>query len=559
MAPWLIMTERTRSKMDDHASASGPFANPNMDCNQFVRSMLLDATTPSTTQVTDNNQRKANPSELVEKSTKVELFLQDINLQIGRVKKSLHLHVTDNQDVLMQRLSNVSLLFSDIKQVRAGVSMLQTSTSRIRREILTPLDDMRVQSKQLARVQQASLLLRRAGRLLRLSHSLRVEITRFSNVVVHEDGHLEEIQETSTQEDGDSDSKDRGEQKQHQTQRLGSSEIALVNGAAPAKELSDLPKAASLVHDIETMLDNEISLKEVVGPSVLLLVEQCSSFVKRRATEELTTAITHFDQSQVSRSLQVFFNLECLPEAVDNVLRGVIECITRSVVSSLDMRSIAREADKGVVTTTSSALAAATATTLSGVVGLNTSDRKNPMPSSGRTKIWRRVLWGHFDDGVCEEIHKRSLQVWNLQRILYKKRDPITHMNFLELLKRDYSRQREGGEKDGQDKEEGKEDNKRKNNDKNEMGVVYGKYWMLMTRELSQTFLSTGRSFTFVKNILIREYPSFRERMESKLWVLWVLLLWQSSGGEGWKRFAQTQDQLLTLLLSFFFQYPQVY
>jgi hypothetical protein len=269
--------------MDDHASASGPFANPNMDCNQFVRSMLLDATTPSTTQVTDNNQRKANPSELVEKSTKVELFLQDINLQIGRVKKSLHLHVTDNQDVLMQRLSNVSLLFSDIKQVRAGVSMLQTSTSRIRREILTPLDDMRVQSKQLARVQQASLLLRRAGRLLRLSHSLRVEITRFSNVVVHEDGHLEEIQETSTQENGDSDSKDRGEQKQHQTQRLGSSEIALVNGAAPAKELSDLPKAASLVHDIETMLDNEISLKEVVGPSVLLLVEQCSSFVKRRA------------------------------------------------------------------------------------------------------------------------------------------------------------------------------------------------------------------------------------------------------------------------------------
>ena len=49
------------------------------------------------------------------------------------------------------------------------------------------------------------------------------------------------------------------------------------------------------------------------------------------------------------------------------------------------------------------------------------------------------------------------------------------------------------------------------------MGVVYGKYWRSMTKELSLTFLSIGRNYLFVKNILIREYPSFRERMESVL------------------------------------------
>ena len=85
---------------------------------------------------------------------------------------------------MLRRLANVSLLFADIKQVKAGVTMLQASTRRIRRDILTPIDDMRAQTARLARIQQASRLLRQATRVLSLTQSLRVEIAKFDGVTV---------------------------------------------------------------------------------------------------------------------------------------------------------------------------------------------------------------------------------------------------------------------------------------------------------------------------------------------------------------------------------------
>ena len=66
-------------------------------------------------------------------------------------------------------------------------------------------------------------------------------------------------------------------------------------------------------------------LKElkIVASSSLQFLSATSKFVRERAERELSVAITAYDQTQVSRSLQTFFNMDCLPEAVDSVLRSV--------------------------------------------------------------------------------------------------------------------------------------------------------------------------------------------------------------------------------------------
>ena len=500
-----------------NATKTADFSSETFDSNSFVRTMMLKNVASKSKK--NESDRKANVQSLVRKTTAVEDFLQDINLQIGRVQKSLHSHVTDNQDFLMQRLSNVSLLFSDIKQVRAGISLLQTSTSRIRREVLDPLDDMRVQSNRLARVQQASMLLRRAARVLNLIKALRVEIARFPNIKITPDTN--EIIEMKQQE------------QEQDTKTDPSVSVETTDAStAPSEIVADLPKAASLVHEIENMLENDSALVSVVQTSITF-IENSSTFVKEKATLELNQAIALFDQDQISRSLQVFFNMKCLPEAIDVVLKKVSQRVTIAVVKQLDSRAIAREADKGVVV---SGGIASVGGIVNGIVGA--SDRKNPTPSTGRTKAWRRTLWSKFDE-ACEEIHQVSLQVWNLQRILSKKRDPTTHVFFLDILKKNSLFQNLGrGEKEnknttteeGETKEIEQEKN-RKETDKdneptnnsdsidpgNEMGVVYAKYFARTTFDLSKTFLTIGRTFTFVKNMFIREYPSFREKMESVL------------------------------------------
>jgi len=123
--------------------------------------------------------------------------------------------------------------------------------------------------------------------------------------------------------------------------------------------------------------------------SSLQFLKATSKFVRERAERELSVAITAYDQTQVSRSLQTFFNMDCLPEAVDSVLRSVskvciqkrkkklffdfsecltsffsyffffsissftflfkyhsLQCVTDAVTSTLDARLIEREAEK---------------------------------------------------------------------------------------------------------------------------------------------------------------------------------------------------------------------
>ena len=136
------------------------------------------------------------------------------------------------------------------------------------------------------------------------------------------------------------------------------------------------------------------------------------------------------------------------------------------------------------------------------------------------------------------------MQIWNLQKILSKKRDPITHLNFLLLLENNSSfhagrfgaaaaaansganaganggatGSATGSTGNGGNEMEEMEVDKEMEEEEEEsnVGVVYGKYFALVTYDMSKIFLSLGRTFKFVKEVLIREYPLFREKMVTK-------------------------------------------
>ena len=239
-----------------HATSTPNFSSSDFNSTNFVRDMMLRTTTATTAtpSIVDKNRTATSTRHLMKKTTEVENFLQDIKLQIGRVNKSIHQHVTHNQDFLMQRLSNVSLLFSDVKQVRAGVSLLQTSTGRVRRELLTPLEDMRSESRHLSRVQRASMLLRRSTRLLRLLRSLRVEIQKFEDVETVDEGRriVEKKQEEGVGERTEEEEEEK--RRRRETKDTTSMERKMM----PTKSKdADLPKVASLVREAELMLEND--------------------------------------------------------------------------------------------------------------------------------------------------------------------------------------------------------------------------------------------------------------------------------------------------------------
>ena len=52
-------------------------------------------------------------------------------------------------------------------------------------------------------------------------------------------------------------------------------------------------------------------------------------------------------------------------------------------------------------------------------------------PPSGQEHKWAEVLWQRMG-AATEQAHAAAMAVWHLQRVLAKKRDPITHALFLD-------------------------------------------------------------------------------------------------------------------------------
>jgi hypothetical protein len=138
------------------------------------------------------------------------------------------------------------------------------------------------------------------------------------------------------------------------------------------------------------------------------------------------------------------------------------------------------------------------------------------------------------------------MQIWNLQKILFKKRDPITHLNFLILLENNpsFHAGRFGGAGAGAgaagagagagssgNGKGGNEAEMEEEEEDSHVGVVYGKYFALVTYEMSKIFLSLGRTFKFVKEVFIREYPLFREKMVQHITMMFVMFLWKGPSG----------------------------
>ena len=94
--------------------------------------------------------------------------------------------------------------------------------------------------------------------------------------------------------------------------------------AAAPVGLPDLPRAASLIHEIEKIVRAHEQLQAVAMVAEhRVFLQHASAFVRTRATSSLRTAVLHFEQNDASRALQVFFNMQGLPEAVTTLITSL--------------------------------------------------------------------------------------------------------------------------------------------------------------------------------------------------------------------------------------------
>ncbi|KAL3695831.1 hypothetical protein R1sor_009907 [Riccia sorocarpa] len=202
----------------------------------------------------------------------------------------------------------------------------------------------------------------------------------------------------------------------HDTVELLRSVIKALKRLKQLKELmdsvnakADLAKAAELFNEIETLRkEADLSGVEVIEEEVPWLME-VGNRIRTEAMNSLEAGMEALNQAEVGSVLQVYFNMGELKSTVEILINKYKSQAIKSVSTALDMKAISSTMGGG------------------GPGGV----QRSGTPQLGATSRAREGLWQRL--GTCiSQLKTIMLAVWHLQRVLAKKRDPISHTVFLD-------------------------------------------------------------------------------------------------------------------------------
>eukprot|EP00887_Chlorella_sp_A99_P006562 scaffold3.g6562.t1 len=183
--------------------------------------------------------------------------------------------------------------------------------------------------------------------------------------------------------------------------------------AAEGGGVLELAKAARLLYDVAAV-DEETDLSGIDA------VEADREFlaatrVRVRAAAEaaLQAGLDAPSQADVGSALQVLYNLGELRQAVDQQVDSSCAALGRELAAALDPRKLTAAGGAGPG---------------GGPGGVKS--LVSPLP--GTTAKVQDVLWQRLG-GAADLLARAALRTWHLQRVLLKKRDPLSHVLFVDV------------------------------------------------------------------------------------------------------------------------------
>ena len=328
---------------------------------------------------------------------------------IADLDAALALEVREHHDELLHQLGGIDEADRVLQIVKGGVTSLRQTMGRVRDEIVEPHTAVDAKTRQLENLTRTVDLLRRVVRASKLNAKLRAALR------VEESDSAGDASEKPNRSNGQSnESNDKEASRRVEAER---------RRRASAAAAGDLAKAAKTLGDIEELRregagDDDFSGVDVVERDNRWLNDAARE-TRRRAGAALDQGIASASQAEVGAALQVFHNLGELKHAVDNRVASLAASAVDFVREALDPKALAREAG-GSETNAGG-----------GLSGMNTHGRRALMPPPGEEERWAEILWQRIESSL-DAAKANCLAVWHLQRVLAKKRDPITHALFLD-------------------------------------------------------------------------------------------------------------------------------
>ncbi|XP_048741093.2 conserved oligomeric Golgi complex subunit 5-like isoform X2 [Ostrea edulis] len=228
----------------------------------------------------------------------------------------------------------------------------------------------------------------------------------------------------------------------------------------------EITKAAQSLNELDYICEGvDLSGIEIIEQD-RRFIKQARKDVESQAHKMLEQGMETQNPTQVATSLQVFHNLGSLHHIVERVIQECKGNLNKNMRNCLDTQSLAQQhVPRG-----------------RGGPG------RAAMPVTGNTAAFRASLWTNMEK-LMDNIYASCAQVQHLQKVLVKKRDPVTHVCFIEEL----AKHREGRVNIMQD------------------------FWESITHMLTDEFNNASEASTHLKQAFEGEYPKLL-RLYNDLW-----------------------------------------
>ncbi|XP_017293700.1 conserved oligomeric Golgi complex subunit 5 [Kryptolebias marmoratus] len=224
----------------------------------------------------------------------------------------------------------------------------------------------------------------------------------------------------------------------------------------------EITKAAQSLNELDYLSQGvDMSGIEVIE-NELLLISRARLEVENQAKRLLEQGMEIQNPTQVGTALQVFYNLGSLRETINVVVEGYKTTIKDNIASALDIKGLTQPANPR------------------GAPG------RAAMPTPGNTAAFRAALWTNLEK-LMDQICAACRQVQHLQKVLMKKRDPVSHVCFIDDIIKD-------GQPD-----------------------ILCTFWTDVTSTLSEEFHRATEASSFLKQAFEGEYPKLL-RLYNELW-----------------------------------------
>ncbi|KAM6152341.1 conserved oligomeric Golgi complex subunit 5 isoform 2-T2 [Erethizon dorsatum] len=226
----------------------------------------------------------------------------------------------------------------------------------------------------------------------------------------------------------------------------------------------EITKAARSLSELDYLSQGiDLSGIEVIEND-LLFIARARLEVENQAKRLLEQGVETQNPTQVGTALQVFHNLGTLKDTITSVMDGYCASLEENINNTLDIKVLTQPSQSSV----------------RGGPGRST------LPTPGNTAAFRASLWTNMEK-LMDHICAVCGQVQHLQKVLTKKRDPVSHICFIEEIVKD-------GQPD----------------------ILYT-FWNSVTQALSSQFHMATNSSMFLKQAFEGEYPKLL-RLYNDLW-----------------------------------------